>query len=138
MTTATETAPAEAQTTTPLYVRTIADALEKHLEAANTSVHWAQAAGDETPWGAPKLTWPDDACIGYLIHDGNNEGTILKIVHRPDLYGREAVIPLITVKFLRCMKSVFQECVHAMEFINQMDTQGMLAKQMAAPKRYGI
>lgn len=137
MTTAIKTAPECAQEATPLYVRTIAEALTKHLEAANTSVHWAQAAGPETPWGSPKMTWPKEPFIGYLIQEGNNEGTTLQIVQRPDLYGREPNVPLITVKFLSGMKRVFEEAVHAMDFINQMDPGQMLAKQTANAKRCG-
>lgn len=119
-----------------LFVRTVADILCRHLEKANTSVHWAQPAGSEVPWGAPKQTWPKDPDIGYLISYGNNEGTIVTVVHIDDRRNRGQQEALITIKFLCGMEKVFEEAAHVMKFIQKMDFQKMLQAQDDPKQRY--
>ena len=129
------TAPQE--TEPKLYVRTIADVLCRHLEAMNTSVHWAQPDGGEVSWEPPKLVWPKHPNIGYLVEEGKNEGTIVRVVHINQTRGQQRQIePLIVVKFLREMNAAFQESILISKFIAQMDLQKMLQTQADPKQRY--
>ena len=120
-TTATSTAKA------PLYVRTVADALEKHLGSLpDSSVYWAVVAGGEKSYGPPKMVWPDAPNLGYYFDHGSNEGTILTVMHQPGLYDRQALVPLIMVKFLREMKSVLREAADAVAFCDDLTVPHLL------------
>ncbi len=121
-----------------LYVRTIADVLCRHLEAANTTVHWAVPAGGETSWGPPKLVWPDEPDLGYFIEEGANEGMKVSVIHQADRRDQATQLQLITIKFLCSRKTVFAEAVHVAEFFATMDVQKMLEIQVSPKVRYQL
>ncbi|MFN9476599.1 hypothetical protein [Acidovorax sp.] len=110
-----------------LYARTVANQLERHLERANTSIHWAQAAGSETSYGPPKVVWPRSPRLGYSFDEGNNEGVIMTV---SDLRsGLDSWTPLLKLKFLGGMRSVMAEGGIVAEYLRGMDTQELLALQ---------
>lgn len=111
-----------------LYARTVADQLERHLEKASTSIHWAQAAGGETTYGPPKLVWPRSPSLAYSFDEGSNEGVIMTV---SDLQsGLNSWTPLLKLKFLGAMRSVMAEAVHVAEYLTAMDTPALLALQV--------
>lgn len=119
----------------PLYVRTIADELTRHLERSDTSVHWATPAGGEVSWGPPKLTWPKDPFLGYVIDERSNEGTIVTVVHYESARKSDLGLPLINIKFLRGLKTVLTETVVVVDFLNNMKPDDMLKLQQEYEKK---
>lgn len=113
-----------------LYVRTVADSLERYLEASDTSVHWAQAAGAEVSYGPPKLVWPKNAWLCYSFDEGSSEGVIVTVSNQPAR--NEGLVELIKIKFLRSMKSVLVEATHVVDFFNQLDERQILKTQCEA------
>lgn len=117
------------KTTEPLFCRTIANALERHLEKSNSTVHWAQPAGDETSWGPPKLVWPEDPDLGFLVQRGNSEGMKVLVFNQLERYDSSKQQPLLVIKFLCGTKQAFTEAAEVMDFIERMDIQALLATQ---------
>lgn len=123
----------------PLYARTVADALEKHLGSLpDSSVYWAVVAGEEKSYGPPKMIWPDSPNLGYYFDHGSNEGTILTVMHQPGPYDREKLVPLIAVKFLREMKSVLREAADAIAFLDDLTVPHLLEWQKSRHKGAAI
>jgi hypothetical protein len=119
----------------PLYVRTIAEVLTSHLERSGTSVHWATPAGNEVSWGPPKLTWPKDPFLGYVIDERSCEGTIVTVVHHESARGSEHGQELIKIKFLRSLKAVLAEVVVVVEFLDSIKSDEMLQLQLENAKK---
>lgn len=118
-----------------LYVRTIAEVLTSHLERSGTSIHWATPAGSEVSWGPPKLTWPKDPFLGYVIDERSCEGTIVTVVHHESARGSDHGQDLIKIKFLRSLKNVLSEVVFVVEFLDSMKIQDMLHLQLENAKK---
>lgn len=126
---------ADSEPSEPLYVRTIAEVLAKHLERSGTSVHWANPAGSEVSWGPPKLTWPKAPFLGYVIDERSCEGTIVTVVHHESSRGSEHGQELIKIKFLRSLKAVLAEVVVVVEFLDSLKTDNMLHLQLENAKK---
>lgn len=114
-----------------LYVRTVADALERHLEKANTHVHWARPDGRETSWGPPQLVWPKDPSLGYMLQHGHSEGTLLRVMHQQDRYDAATQQPLIVVKFLCGFGTASVDMKTVYDFLESLDVAQLLIQQEA-------
>jgi hypothetical protein len=126
---------ADCEPAEPLYVRTISEVLTCHLERSGTSVHWAIPAGCEVSWGPPKLTWPKEPFLGYVIDERGCEGTIVTVVHHESARGSEHGQELIKIKFLRSLKAVLAEVVAVVEFLDSMNIDDILNLQMQNAKK---
>ena len=119
-------------TAVPLFVRTVAQALERHMEAKKESrIHWAQPAGDEVSWEPPKMHWPaeDYPDLGYLIKRGGNEGYQIWVTYQPDPGTCSHQQPLIIIKCLCSYAETFNQARMAMEFIESMNNEALLRSQ---------
>ena len=119
----------------PLYVRTVAEELGRHLERSNTSVHWASTAGGEVPWGPPKLTWPAQPDLGYVIERGSNEGVKVTVKHRESARDPEHGQSLIVIKFLTGIQKALKETELVVDFLNNMKPDDMLKLQQEYEKK---
>lgn len=118
----------------PLFARTVANALERHMNTREESrLHWAQPAGAESPWEAPKLLWPAENYpdLGYLIKQGSNEGYQVLITHQPEPRNCSNQQALIVIKCLCSHAEAFNQARLVMEFIEKMDTEALLKDQTA-------
>lgn len=119
-------------TAAPLFVRTVAQALERHMSAKEESrMHWAQPAGYEVSWKPPKMHWPatDYPDLGYLIKRGGNEGYQVWVTHQPDPSNCSLQQPLIIIKCLTSYAETFNQARMAMEFFESMNTEALLKSQ---------
>lgn len=111
-----------------VYARSIAQAMEKYLEAADTSVHWVQPSSDETSWGPPKLRWPtDDVLFAVTIEQGMNEGTKVSVSYRTG-YRTEPQC-LLSIKLLCGTEKAFSEAVHVHRFLHSLDLQNYVESE---------
>ena len=119
----------------PLYVRTVADELGRHLERSNTSVHWVSPAGGEVSWGPPKLTWPALPCLGYVIEHGSNEGIKVTVKHSESARDPEHGKSLIVIKLLTGIQNALKETALVVDFLNNMKPDEMLKLQQEREKK---
>lgn len=114
---------------TPLFARTVANALESKLsKIEDSSVHWCQAAGSEVSWEPPRLIFPTNGYLTYAVQDGYSEGSLV-IVGEVPTRGNGFYHPLLVCKFLCGIKKAFGEAKHVMEFLENMNPAEMLALQ---------
>lgn len=106
-----------------IFARRIADALERHLMKADTSVHWVVATGDEPSYRAPTAVWPEgDLAFRICVFEGVNEGSRIEVLHEAN----EApfnYISLLRVKTLSGIKRAFPEAVHVHDFLNDLNPE---------------
>jgi hypothetical protein len=112
-----------------LYASTVADALERHLVEADTSVHWVKAPGEEIGWGLSRLDWPKDPAICFLFQEGLSEGSLVHVMQQLNPRAPIALQLLLTVKLLRVGKAAFEDAAVVRQFIEGMDVQKLLAEQ---------
>ena len=113
--------------------QTVAEALEKKLVAADTSIHWVTVIGEANSWNKPKVVWPvePEPMFGTMVHDGGSEGTMVLVYAFASRYEPQNVTPLLRIKMLGGRKKVGSELHLIMEFLD--DVQGEL-DQLAAVK----
>lgn len=112
-----------------LNASTVADALERYLIAANTSVHWVTAPGKYAVWGASSVDWPKEPKISVMVQEGPSEGTLVQVMHQLSARDPAAVQRLLTVKFLRKGKLAFEDASALHGFFESMDVQKLLVEQ---------
>lgn len=105
----------------PIFARKIADALERYLEAADTSVHWVTAIGDASSFKAPTAIWPEgDFSVRICVSEGASEGSRIEVMYEVNREPFEC-LPLLRVKTLAGMKRAFEEAFHVYQFMNALD-----------------
>lgn len=105
----------------PIFARKIADALERHLEAAETSVHWVTAIGDASSFKAPTALWPEgDFSVRICVSEGASEGSRIEVMYEVNREPFEC-LPLLRVKTLSGMKRAFEEAFHVYQFMSALD-----------------
>ncbi|MBV7541942.1 hypothetical protein [Acidovorax sp. sic0104] len=112
----------------PVFVRAIADALERYLAKAETSVHWVCASGDANSWQRPVATWPEEEFLPVVaVMDGANEGSRIEVLFEPT---RKSGVykPLLRVKTLSGMRRAFEEAVHVHTFLRELDLDALREK----------
>lgn len=113
-----------------VYARSVAKALEKYLEAADTSVHWVQPDSAETTYGPPKLRWPTgDVLFAIAIEPGMNEGTKVNVSYR-EAYRSESH-PLLCIKLLCGTERAFAQAVHVHRFLAALELEQHAEKEEA-------
>jgi len=113
-----------------VYARTVANALEKYLEAADTSVHWVQPDSAETSYGPPKLLWPTgDVLFAISIEPGMNEGTKVNVSYREAYRGQSQ--PLLCIKLLCGTERAFEQAVHVHRFLAALELEQYAEKEEA-------
>ena len=119
----------EHQMASPLYARTVARALEKHLEQCpESSIHWVQSS-KEVAWEKPAEIWPTEQRLGYLICDGFSEGMQVHVTAEGSVHDASSHVPVLICKFLFGPKRVFTEAERVRDFIESMDCVDLLSKQ---------
>lgn len=109
------------QNKSPIFARKIADALERYLEAANTSVHWVTATGDASSFKAPTAIWPEgDFAVRICVSEGSSEGSRIEVMYEVNREPFES-LPLLRVKTLSGIKRAFEEAFHVYEFMSALD-----------------
>lgn len=111
-----------------LHICTVAEALERHLIAADTSVHWVRAKGEDT-WAPEKTLWPRDLCACYVIQQGCSEGTIVRVMHQPNRYDASDLHELLTIKLLTAGPKAYVEAAQVSQFIDRLDEAALLQSQ---------
>ena len=106
----------------PLFARTVARALTKVLEAANTSIHWINVVGESSLDDNPTLLWPieTDPMFNVMVQFGWSEGTLLYVYAQDSRYRPEKVVPLLQIKMLGSMRTVCADVPIVMNFLDQI------------------
>ncbi|OBY87070.1 hypothetical protein ACM14_02785 [Delftia sp. JD2] len=107
----------------------VADALERYLIAAATSVHWVTAPGVDARWLRSSVDWPDAPDISFLVDEDTSEGTLVYVMHHINRRDPSALLRLLTVKFLLKGKAAYAEASTMREFFMNMDAQKLVAEQ---------
>lgn len=113
----------------PIYARTVARLLERHLEKCpESSIHWV-AVASEVGWGEASIEWPELDYFGFHIRHGHNEGMQVDVtaeVREGNAVTHKAVL---TCKFLCGYSRVYDEAKRVQEFIDALDRETLLKAQ---------
>ncbi len=112
-----------------LYAGTVADALERHLNEAGTSVHWVRAVGEESSWAPSRVTWPSDPALSYQVQQGLSEGSLVYVMLQLDPREPAAVRRLLTVKLLCAGAKAYAECALISAFLDKLNPADLMAAQ---------
>lgn len=124
----------------PLFARTVARALTKVLEVANTSIHYGNVVGESSIDRNPTLLWPieTDPMFNVMVQFGWSEGTLLYVYAQDSRYKPQNVVPILQIKMLGSLRTVCADVPIVMEFLDQIrdnlfepePTQEELAEQV--------
>jgi hypothetical protein len=102
----------------PVYLRTIARALEKAiLTQPESSLHWVSVVGEDSIAPTPTKEWVyDDALIQVGVVNGNSEGCLVYVHAQKGRYEPDKLTALFRIKLLCSAKRAFGEAKLIYEF----------------------
>jgi len=106
-----------------VYLRTLANALERHLQQKpESAVHWVSVINEADTFGPPSALWQYDDCLLQVsLAQGHSEGMLLHILAQPKRYEPGNVIPLFRVKVLCGTEHAARELHCIWEFLHSRD-----------------
>lgn len=102
-------------------LRSIAQALEKHLHAIeDANIHWINVVGESSVLDKPKKSIPLDVLsthlFNVLVQHGWSEGTLLYVSSQQDRYAPQEQTLLLQIKSLTSIKKIGPEVAAIMDW----------------------
>lgn len=108
------------------YLRTIAQALERHLlKDSECAVHWVAVVDEPDAFGAPTRIWTydgssalNDCLLQVSLAQGFSEGMLLYVHAQPDRYRSASLTPLLRIKLLCGSERAAKELLAVWQWFN--------------------
>lgn len=96
------TSAADAQPGGPVYLRDIAQDLERLLlRDPECAVHWIAVVDEPSSFGAPTRIWEhDDSLLQVSLAQGHSEGMLVYVYAQANRYKPAELVPLLRIKLL--------------------------------------
>lgn len=106
-----------------LLAHTVAQALTRHLEKENTSIHWINVAGEASLKEVPEKAWPnEDFMLNLMLTQGNSEGMLVYVMAQENRYKPEEAKPILQIKMLGNYKTVLSEMAVIWKFLENVES----------------
>lgn len=112
----------------PILARTVAQALETHLERCSTSVDWVRVIEKDLLPCTPRKEWPAPAPLLDVMLCRGREGMLVYVMAQADPNQPHKVTPLLQIKMLGDYKTVCSELQFIWEFLEHLGDHRIVAK----------
>lgn len=111
---------ANAQPGDPVYLRDIAQDLERHLlRDPECAVHWIAAVDEPNSFGPPTRIWEhDDYLLQVSLAHGHSEGMLVYVYAQANRYKPGEIVPLLRIKLLCGVERALKEIRAIWAYLN--------------------
>lgn len=111
---------ANAQPGDPVYLRDIAQDLERTLlRDTECAVHWIAVVDEPNSFGAPTRLWEHDDCLLQVsLAHGHSEGMLVYVYAQANRYKPGEIVPLLRIKLLCGVERALKEMQAIWAYLN--------------------